>query len=324
METGRKHFGSNNELTTEPKGETCFRDNGARKEAWRTQKGKQQENNPKSTRWPFTNGTEMKQRVTPPGLANPFQATLCPSDMNQTPLRKEAKSTGKNLGPITAKPPDNVSECQKDSTQKTDHNSQGPPQDQTADVPQDTKCRKESQGPQSSETEPQATHPPLPKTTTRLDTQLSNLTGAASKLDTTIEVDKEENMSELNARLACLRNVSCSGCQFCLWPQEQHPCNVDEMQGSWRTALGPKDHLSGNKKIGLNQTDHSSHETLQDLEGEIQLCTPNGDKVLWEEVKWARNPYSFACHDHSDLLGVTPGHYYLQATPTAVLLCAKM
>jgi len=52
METGRKPFGSNNELTTEPKGETCFslRDNGARKEAWRTQKGKQQENNPKSTR----------------------------------------------------------------------------------------------------------------------------------------------------------------------------------------------------------------------------------------------------------------------------------
>jgi len=47
-----------------------------------------------------------------------------------------------------------------------------------------------------------------------------------SKLDAFVEDDDEEDMFKINARLACLRDASCSGCKFCQQPEEQHPCNA--------------------------------------------------------------------------------------------------
>jgi hypothetical protein len=44
--------------------------------------------------------------------------------------------------------------------------------------------------------------------------------------------------------------------------------------------------------------------------------------VLWQDVKWERNPYAEACRDTSDLLGIAPGHYHLWASHTAKTLCA--
>jgi len=41
-------------------------------------------------------------------------------------------------------------------------------------------------------------------------------------------------------------------------------------------------------------------------------------------VKWVRNPYALVCHDSTDLQGVAPGHYHLQATPTVEFLRAQM
>ena len=187
METGQKNFGLN-ELKTEPNGGICFRQNRDREEAWRTQKGKQQETIPESTFEALTYGTEMKQRVNPPGPANLLPATTCPSDVIQTPSRKVVKPTGEYLGPLTAEPSDNVSESQQESPQEIDHNSQETFQDQAVVMPQDTKLVKQSQDPQSLETKPQVTHP-WPKATTRLDTQLSPPAEATSKLDVDGEVE---------------------------------------------------------------------------------------------------------------------------------------
>jgi len=78
---------------------------------------------------------------------------------------------------------------------------------------------------QSLETKSQVT-PPLSETTTLLDTQPSTPVCVGRKLDEVVEDDKEEDMCHFNARLACLRDASCSGCKFCHQPEEQHPCNA--------------------------------------------------------------------------------------------------
>jgi len=81
---------------------------------------------------------------------------------------------------------------------------------------------------QSLETKSQVTHP-LSETTTLLDTQPSTPVCVGSKLDAFVEDDDEEDMCDFNARLACLRDASCSGCKFCQRPEEQHPCNAYEL-----------------------------------------------------------------------------------------------
>ena len=78
---------------------------------------------------------------------------------------------------------------------------------------------------QSLETKSQVT-PLLSETTTLLDTQHSTPVCVGSKLDAVVEDDAEEDMCDFNARLACLRDASCSGCKFCQRPEEQHPCNA--------------------------------------------------------------------------------------------------
>jgi len=68
--------------------------------------------------------------------------------------------------------------------------------------------------------------PPLSETTTLLDTQPSTPVCVGSNLDAVVEDDEEDDMCDFNARLACLRDASCSGCKFCQRPEEQHPCNA--------------------------------------------------------------------------------------------------
>jgi len=77
----------------------------------------------------------------------------------------------------------------------------------------------------SLETKSQVTRP-LSETTTLLDTQPSTPVCVGSKFDAFVEDDDEEDMCDFNARLACLRDASCSGCKFCQWPEEQHPCSA--------------------------------------------------------------------------------------------------
>jgi len=81
---------------------------------------------------------------------------------------------------------------------------------------------------QYSETKSQAT-PLLSETTTLLDTQPSTPVCVGSKLDAVVEDDEEEDMCDFNARLVCLRDASCSGCNFCQRPEEQHPCNAHDV-----------------------------------------------------------------------------------------------
>jgi len=78
---------------------------------------------------------------------------------------------------------------------------------------------------QSLETRSQAT-PPLSEMTTLLDTQPSTPVCVRSKLDAVVEDEEEKDICDFNARLACLRDASCSGCKFCQQPTEQHPCNT--------------------------------------------------------------------------------------------------
>jgi len=175
----------------------------------------------------------------------------------------------------------------------------------------------------SLETKSHVTHP-LSETTTLLDTQLRTPMCVGSKLDAVVEDDEEEDMCEFNARLACLRDASCSGCKFCQLPEKQHLCNAYDVNVCSPATPEPTDSLSVIKKDSMKKIEHTSQELFQDHDVEIQLCTPKGEKVLWEEVKWVRNPYSLVCHDSTDLPGVAPRHYHLQATPTAELLCARM
>ena len=65
-----------------------------------------------------------------------------------------------------------------------------------------------------------------------------------------------------------------------------------------------------------------NHAPYQDISVDVHLLTPKGDKVGLEEAIWVRSPYPHAFHDSTILLGVAPGHYYLQATSTAEQLCA--
>jgi len=81
---------------------------------------------------------------------------------------------------------------------------------------------------QSLETKSQVT-PPLSETTTLLDTQPSTPVCVGSKLDAVVEDDEEEDMCDFNARLACLRDASCSGCKFCQRPEEQHLCTANDV-----------------------------------------------------------------------------------------------
>jgi len=127
-----------------------------------------------------------------------------------------------------------------------------------------------------------------------------------------------------NARLACLRDASCSGCKFCQRPAKQHLCTSYYVKVGSPAKFESTDKLSVIKKNSLTKIEHINQDPSQGHEAEIQLCTPKGEKVLWEDVKWERNPYAGACHDSTDLLGVAPGHYHLQATHTAEFLCALM
>jgi len=166
---------------------------------------------------------------------------------------------------------------------------------------QDAKLMGESQDTQSLDTKSQVTHL-VSETTTLLDTQLSTPGCVDSKLDADVEDDEGEDMCELNARLACLRDASCSGCKLCQQPEEQHPCTAyDENVGSPATPE-PTDNLSVIKMDSLKKIEHTSQEPFQDHDVETQLCTPKGEKVLWEEVKWVRNPYAGVCHDWRSFL----------------------
>jgi len=67
---------------------------------------------------------------------------------------------------------------------------------------------------------------------------------------------------------------------------------------------------------------HTNKDPYQGHQADIHLCTPKGENVVLPDVKWERNPYAEACQDSSDLLGIVPGHYLLQANNTAEVLCA--
>ena len=176
-----------------------------------------------------------------------------------------------------------------------------------------------SQGTQSLDTKPQATHL-ASKTTLLLETQLSTPGNAGCKLDADAEDDGEEDMGELNTRLACLRDTSCSGGQFCQRPAKQHLCTPNEVKTGPPAKPESTDNLC--VKDSLTKIEHTNQDPFQGHQMDKHLCTPKGDNVLWQDVLGERNPYAEACQDSSDLLGIIPGHYNLQANNTADVLCA--
>jgi len=174
---------------------------------------------------------------------------------------------------------------------------------------QEANLRGKSQGTKSLDTKPQATHL-ASKTTTLPDTQLSTPGDAGRIRDEDVEDDEGQVIGELNARLACLRDISCSGCQLCQGPAKTGP------------PAKPKSTDNLSVKDGSTIIEHTNQDPFQGHQTDIHLCTPKGENVAWQDVKWERNPYAEACQDSSDLLGIVPGHYLLQASNTAEVLCA--
>ena len=86
----------------------------------------------------------------------------------------------------------------------------------------------------------------------------------------------------------------------------------------------PTDNTSVIKKDNGTKPAHASQDPSQGHKTDIQFYTPKGEKVLWHDVIRERNPYAEACQDCTDLLGIVPGHYHLQATHTAKALCVLM
>jgi len=159
---------------------------------------------------------------------------------------------------------------------------------------------------QSLETKPQATYP-APKTTALLVPDME------------VEKDKGEEKGELNTRLTCLQDTHCSGFRVDQRPSKQHLCTGEKKEGP-PAEPEPTDYAAAIKKDNGTKLSHTNQETFQGHQMDIHLCTPKGEKVLWQDVKWERNPYAEAYQDSSDLLGIVPGHYHLQAYHTAEVL----
>jgi len=72
------------------------------------------------------------------------------------------------------------------------------------------------------------------------------------------------------------------------------------------------------------ESEYTNLDPYQGHQADIHLCTPKGENVIWQDVKWERNPYADANQDSSELLVIVPGHHLLRANNTAVDLCASM
>jgi len=190
---------------------------------------------------------------------------------------------------------------------KTLRSTLGPPIHDT-ETQQKAYLRSRSQNTQSLDTKPQAIHP-APKTTAQLEP------------DTEVEKDKGEDKGELNMNPTCLQDASRPGFRVDQRPSKQHFCFSDERKEGL-TEPEPTDYIVTIKKDYGTHLSYTSQDPLQDHQIEIHLCTPKGDAVLWQDVKWERNPYAEACQDSTDLLGIVPAHHHLQATHIAEALCA--
>jgi len=165
-----------------------------------------------------------------------------------------------------------------------------------------------SQNTQSLDTKHQAIHP-APKTTAQLEP------------DTEVEKDNGEDKDELNMSPTCLQDVPRPGFRVDQRPLNQHLCNSDERKEGL-IEPEPTHHIATIKKDYGTKLFFTSQDPLQDHQMETNLCTPTGEIVLWQDVKWERYPYAEACQDSTDLLRTVPGHYHLQATHTAEALRA--
>jgi len=76
-----------------------------------------------------------------------------------------------------------------------------------------------------------------------------------------------------------------------------------------------------------NEGEASEYTNLDPYQGhpaDIRLLTPTRESVLWQDVKWERNPHTESNKDSSKLLVIVPGHHLLRANITAVDFCASL
>jgi len=76
-----------------------------------------------------------------------------------------------------------------------------------------------------------------------------------------------------------------------------------------------------------NEGEDSEYTNVDPYQGhpaDIRLCPSTGESVIWQDVKWERNPHADADQDSLKLLVIVPGHHPLQANITAVDFCASL
>jgi len=76
-----------------------------------------------------------------------------------------------------------------------------------------------------------------------------------------------------------------------------------------------------------NEGEASEYTNLDPYQGhpaDIRLLTPTRESVLWQDVKWERNPHAETNQDSSKVLVIVPGHHLLKASIIAVDFCASL
>jgi len=63
------------------------------------------------------------------------------------------------------------------------------------------------------------------------------------------------------------------------------------------TEPGPTEYTVTIKKDIETKPSYTNQDSSQGHQRDIHLCTPKGENVPWQDVKWERNPYAEACHD---------------------------
>jgi len=48
------------------------------------------------------------------------------------------------------------------------------------------------------------------------------------------------------------------------------------------------------------ESEHTNLDPYQGHEADLHLCTPKGENVIWQDVKWECNPYAEANQDSSE------------------------
>jgi len=99
--------------------------------------------------------------------------------------------------------------------------------------------------------------------------------------------------------------------------------SLPDMRAENRGAAGCDWDEEAEDKEG-KESEYTDLDPYQGDPADILLLTPTGESVLWQDVKWERNPHAETNQGSSKLMVIVPGHRLLKASIIAVDLCASM